>query len=101
MRKRAKRIPKNKKITQSTKKINYSTDILLEFFDVMNSNNIVHFNLTGPDGKMLDVWNAVLEGSQPNARVTSWELSQIYQTPEWWSRITWWHNGQKVPNPFE
>ncbi len=30
-----------------------------------------------------------------------WELSQIYQNPEWWKRITWFQDGGVIDNPFQ
>ena len=32
---------------------------------------------------------------------TDWELLQIKTTPSAWERITWYQNGEFVPNPFE
>ncbi|GEM_PF-4218897 len=78
-------------------------DFVYNFMDVMNdSSRKIHFNLTLPGGKQIDHWAAVLEGSGglSRSRATSWELTQIYQNPQWWDRITWWHNGEKVGNPF-
>jgi len=68
-----------------------------DFLNIMNSGRQVRFNLTGID----DPWAAVSRVSRKQGRgYTDWELFQIQQNPEWWSRIQFYKNGGKVPNPF-
>jgi hypothetical protein len=60
----------------------------------------VKFNLQGVDNP----WSAVqrVASLNPNASVTDWELSEIYQNPEWWDRVTFYNGaGNPVPNPFK
>ena len=54
-------------------------------------------NLDGIDNPMLAAQRAA--GNMGGA--TDWELLQIKMTPSAWERITWYQNGEVVPNPFE
>ena len=59
----------------------------------------IHFNLDG-----VDVWKGVSRASTGlpgKFGATDWELLQIKQNPQFWNRITFWKNGQIVPNPFQ
>ncbi|MCY7357007.1 MAG: RHS repeat-associated core domain-containing protein [Rudanella sp.] len=62
----------------------------------------IHFNLTGPDGKMINAWKAVTEGAKGfgNGTITNWELHQLYSNPGALQRTTFYFNGGKVPSPF-
>jgi len=72
---------------------NFKTD----FMDVMNNEaNTIHFNLTGPDGEMLNAWKALTD----TEHVTSWEMQHLYQNPAWQMRTTFYFNGSVVPNPW-
>jgi RHS repeat-associated protein len=79
-----------------------ATSFRTEFFNVMsNPRNQIHFNLTLPNGSMINAPAAIQEVQVAAVpRVTSWEIYQISLHPEWWSRITWWYNGQMVANPL-
>jgi hypothetical protein len=60
----------------------------------------VKFNLQGVDNP----WSAVqrVASLSTDASVTDWELSEIYQNPEWWDRITFYNGaGNPVPSPFK
>ena len=48
-------------------------------------------NLDGVDNPMLAVQRAARD----------WELLQIKLTPSAWDRITWFLDGEVVPNPFK
>ncbi len=73
-----------------------------EFSSVMSDPaNDIHFNLDGPGDQPINPWAAAQEGASSNPRATSWELAQIRNNPQWWNRITFWQNGQIVPNPFQ
>jgi RHS repeat-associated protein len=66
-----------------------------------DSQTQILFNLADPRNKMINAWQAIAEAARnPNARATSWELLQIYQNPEWWSRVTFYFRGAVVRNPF-
>ena len=68
------------------------------FMDVVgNATNEVHFNLTGVDSP----WASAARASWGSGGATDWELFQIQQNPDWWSRITFWENGTVVVNPFK
>jgi RHS repeat-associated protein len=68
------------------------------FQDVVgNPANEVHFNLTGVDSP----WAGAARAARGAGGATDWELLQIQQNQGWWSRITFWNNGQAVPNPFQ
>lgn len=54
-------------------------------------------NLDDINNLMLAVQSAV--GNMGGA--TDWELLQIKMTPSAWERITWYQNGEIVPNSFE
>ena len=73
----------------------------LRFKEVLSdSNNKIHFNLMLPGGGMIDVPAAVSGAkSGTDTNITSWELWQISQHPEWMSRITWWNGKTQVPAP--
>jgi hypothetical protein len=67
------------------------------FLDVMNDHNAeVVFN---PDG--VDVWAGVIRASRGAGGATDWELLQIMQNEDWWSRIKWIEDGVQVANPFQ
>jgi hypothetical protein len=71
------------------------------FMDIMlNEANNAAFNLQN----ISNIWESIRRGLEANAGLTDYELAQIYQHPEWWSRITWftYNNGvcQSVENPF-
>ena len=79
-------------------------DFKSQFLDIINNPlNKIHFNLTGPDNKMINVWESITEGSKGfnTSKVTSWELYQIYSNPEAIGRTTFYLNGNVVPNPFK
>ena len=57
----------------------------------------IKFNLTGVDNP----WAAVSRAAGYGEGATDWELLQIKQMPEIWDRITWFQNGNIVPNPFK
>jgi RHS repeat-associated protein len=74
-----------------------------QFFDVINNpSNSIHFNLTGPEGEMINAWQAVTQGAKGygNSRITSWELYQLYSNPEALRRTTFYYLGKVVNNPF-
>jgi hypothetical protein len=78
-------------------------DFQSEFAKVINNPaNKIHFNLTGADGKMINVWKAITEGSRglEKSRATSWELYQIYSNPAALERTTFYFNGAVIPKPF-
>ena len=54
------------------------------------------FNLDGIDNPMASVQRA----ASGNCRATEWELFQIFQDKNIWSKVTWFQNGEIVPNPF-
>lgn len=67
------------------------------FFRIVgNGANRVNFNLTGVDSP----WASVARAARGAGGATDWELLQIQQNPAWWNRVTFWNNGQVVPNPF-
>jgi hypothetical protein len=66
------------------------------FLDVMNDPMAeILFNLKG-----VDVWGGVTRASRGAGGATDWELLQIMQNEEWWSRIKWIKDGVEIPNPF-
>ena len=54
-------------------------------------------NLDGVDSP----WLAAQRAASNTGGATDWELLQIKLTPSAWDRITWYKNGEIVPNPFE
>ncbi len=54
-----------------------------------------HFNLEG-----VDVWKGITRASRGAGGATDWELLQIQQNEDWWSRVRWFKGGVEVPNPF-
>lgn len=54
-------------------------------------------NLDGVDNPML----AVQRAASNRGGATDWELLQIKLTPSAWDRITWFLDGEVVPNPFK
>jgi hypothetical protein len=65
--------------------------------------NRVSFDLTGIDSPFAAVTRVAQAGGRLGARGTSttdWELFQIRNSPDAWSRITWYQNGGVVDNPF-
>ncbi|MDO1450199.1 hypothetical protein Q0590_28220 [Rhodocytophaga aerolata] len=77
-------------------------DFQSQFLSTINDPaNRIHFNLTGPDGRMINAWQAVTEGSKGvSSRATSWELFQIYSNPNALKRTTFYYNGEVVPSPY-
>ena len=68
-----------------------------QFLEVINNvNNKINFNLTGPDGEMINVWKAITDPS----KATNWELLQLYQNKEALTRTTFYYNGKVIANPF-
>ena len=69
---------------------------------ISNSSNKIHFNMTGPDGNMINAWKAVSEGTRGlgASRATSWELFQLYSNPNVLQRTTFYFNGKVIPSPF-
>ncbi|WP_212844092.1 polymorphic toxin-type HINT domain-containing protein [Catellatospora sp. IY07-71] len=66
-----------------------------------NSKTLVHFNLDGIDDPV--AWAKLQEGKAlPDAdRFTAWELAQIKAAPAAvQARVTFYRNGDVVPNPF-
>jgi hypothetical protein len=57
----------------------------------------INFNLTGTSQKIM---SHVTRGINGTGRAFEYELGQIYQNHDWWSRITWFRNGIEVANPF-
>ena len=55
------------------------------------------FNLDGINNP----WSAVTRAANGTGSATDWELLQIKLSPESWNRVTWYENGEIVPNPFE
>ena len=74
--------------------INWQDGVLRE---LSNPDIEIVFNLTGIDSP----WSAIQRASNGTGRPTEWELLQIYDNPQWWDRITWYNNGEIVPNPFD
>ena len=64
---------------------------------LLNPDVEIIVNLDGIDNPMLAAQRAA--GNMGGA--TDWELLQIKMTPSAWERITWYQNGEVVPNPFE
>jgi hypothetical protein len=58
--------------------------------------------MMGPDGKLINAWKAVTEGSKGLgvSRATSWELFQLYSTPGALQRTTFYFDGKVIPSPF-
>ncbi len=75
-----------------------------QFIDKINdATTKIYFNLTGPNGKMIDVWNAISEGSYKtfgNFEITKWELYQLYLNKDALARTIFYFNGGEIPNPF-
>ncbi len=79
-------------------------DFPKQFMDVISDPlNRIHFNLTGPDGSKINVWNAITDGSKGlnSQKVTNWELYQLYINPEAQARTTFYFGDKVVPNPFQ
>jgi hypothetical protein len=57
----------------------------------------VLFNLEGD----VDAWAGASRAARNIGGPTDWELLQIQQHPEWWSRIEWWNGGAPAVNPFQ
>ncbi|WP_290308304.1 hypothetical protein [Mucilaginibacter flavus] len=64
--------------------------------------NKIHFNLTGPNGNMINAWKAITEGAKGLgvSRATSWELFQLYSNPEALQRTMFYFGGKLIPPPF-
>jgi RHS repeat-associated protein len=67
----------------------------------------IFVNLTGPDGKMIDVWEAISHGRHgvKSRKATDWELFELWQRGkdtggEFYKRVKFYHNGAEVENPF-
>ena len=73
---------------------NWKNGVLDALYD---SNTEIIVNLDGVDNPLSSIQRAA--GGYGGA--TDWELLQIKLTPESWDRITWYKNGNVVPNPFE
>jgi hypothetical protein len=56
----------------------------------------IQFNLDGIDSP----WAAVQRASGGGGSATDWELFQIYQSKDAWSRISFWQGGSQVANPY-
>ncbi|HEY4208569.1 MAG TPA: toxin TcdB middle/C-terminal domain-containing protein, partial [Puia sp.] len=93
-----------KLVNAPTWKVWGSGNFRSQFLDMINNTSTkIYFNLTGPDGKMLDVWKAVSDGSWKrfgDFPITSWELSQLYQNKEALSRTIFYFQGAVTDNPF-
>ncbi len=60
-----------------------------------------YINLTGPDGRMINVWAAISRAARdPNVENTSWELLQLYQNPQAYERMYFFFDNAVVKNPF-
>ena len=57
----------------------------------------ISFNLDGIDSPRA----AIQRGASGRCTATEWELFEIYQSKSIWGKITWYLNGEVVPNPFE
>ena len=64
---------------------------------IYNPDMEIVFYLDGIDSP----WAAVTRAAKGTGRATEWELLQIKLAPESWNRITWYKDGEIVPNPFE
>ena len=73
---------------------NWKKGVLDALYD---SNTEIIVNLDGVDNPLSSIQRAA--GGYGGA--TDWELLQIKLTPESWDRITWYKDGNVVPNPFE
>lgn len=73
---------------------NWKNGVLDALYD---SNTEIIVNLDGVDNPLSSIQRAA--GGCGSA--TDWELLQIKLTPESWDRITWYKDGNVVPNPFE
>ena len=72
--------------------LNWQSGVINKLAD---PNTTVHFNLDN-----VDVWQGISRAAAGNGGATDWELSQIYQNPQWWDTTQFWQNGILVPNPF-
>lgn len=61
-----------------------------------NETSEILFNL-----KAVDVWAGVMRAASGRHGATDWELLQIQQNKDWWSRIEWYKDGGLTANPFE
>ncbi|PBQ31633.1 hypothetical protein CNR22_07580 [Sphingobacteriaceae bacterium] len=78
-------------------------DFESQFMQTINqSENLIHFNMTGPSGGMINAWQAVTEGAMglKYSRATSWELYQLYSNPGAYGRTTFYYQGSVIPGPF-
>lgn len=73
---------------------NWRNGVLDALYD---PNTEIIVNLDGVDNPLSSIQRAA--GGSGSA--TDWELLQIKLTPESWDRITWYKDGNVVPNPFE
>ncbi len=64
---------------------------------LFNPNMKIIVNLDGVDNPLL----AAQRAATNRGGATDWELLQIKLTPSAWDRITWYLNGEIVPNPFK
>jgi hypothetical protein len=60
-----------------------------------NTSNRILFNLKG-----VDVWGGIQRAASGRGGATDWELLQIRNNPEWWSRIQFMRDGVPAANPF-
>jgi hypothetical protein len=61
----------------------------------------IHFNLDGIDNPAKFADDGI--GADPvfdYGRLTAWELNQIRQNPDCWSRVIFYKNGKVRSNPF-
>ena len=59
-------------------------------------NTPIHVNLNG-----VDIWSGVQRAAAGRGGAMDWELLQIRQNPQSWSKINFWRNGAVVRNPFQ
>jgi Pretoxin HINT domain len=82
------------------------------FTDLINNSDSVVFNLDGYAGGQMDYAQMVAQGSRVEASgfdgffdrgagtVTSWEVYEISQHPEWWAKITCFAGGIETACPW-
>lgn len=74
--------------------MNWKEEVLKAIND---PNTDILVNLDGIDSPYLSIQRA----ASNTGGATDWELLQIRNTPEAWSKIQWFKDGITVPNPFE
>ena len=79
-------------------------DFSSQFLEIINRvDTKINFNLTGPDGEMINVMQAITDGAKGingAEKVTNWELFQLYSNPDALQRTTFYFNGRVVLAPF-